>query len=329
MLHIHNGDATADTAKQSTLAGEHLAWRESLITGPTPSGLSVEDWRRLRAQHLSASYGVEERECEQGLLTQEQAVASFSAHDEVVLWFEHDLFCQLHLVYLLNWFSQRDLQATKLSLICIDRFPGKERFRGLGELNAGELSSLFPARQPVTDEQLNLASKAWAAYSSAHPGAIETVSITDSSALPFLAPALRAHLKRFPATTNGLGRIENCALALIDEGLDTFSAFFSRFGDREPLYGMGDAQVWLSLQRLSLAQQPLLSIEGVTGATGLTRALAVNAKLKLTELGKSVLHGAADFVEVNGIDQWLGGVHLSGKNDIWRWDDKREQLLQT
>ena len=92
MLHIHNGDSSADTAKQSSLAGEHFAFRESLITGPTPSGLSGDEWRRVRAAHLSESYGVDEGECEQGLLRQEEKLASFSEHDEVVLWFEHDLF---------------------------------------------------------------------------------------------------------------------------------------------------------------------------------------------------------------------------------------------
>src|SRR5258705_2830960 len=130
MLHIHNGDSSAGTAKQSSLPGEHVAWRESLITGPTPGGLSRSEWRSMRASHLSEAYGVDKQECEQELLRQEEALATFSDHDEVVLWFEHDLFCQLHLIYLLDWFSQRALGKTKLSLICIGEFPGKENFRG-------------------------------------------------------------------------------------------------------------------------------------------------------------------------------------------------------
>jgi hypothetical protein len=109
MLHIHNGDCSADTARQSSLAGEHFAWRESLITGPTPSGLSDNEWRRIRSKHLSEAYGVDVKECERGLSSQEETLASFAQHEEVVLWFELDLFCQVHLIYLLNWFSQHDL----------------------------------------------------------------------------------------------------------------------------------------------------------------------------------------------------------------------------
>ena len=47
---------------------------------------------------------------------------------------------------------------------------------------------------------------------------------------------------------------------------------------------------------------------------------------EITEAGEAVLHGKADFVEMNGIDTWLGGVHLLGRTDLWRWDDQRASL---
>jgi hypothetical protein len=331
MLHIHNGDATANTAKQSTLVGPHLAWRESLITGPTPSGLSDHEWRSVRAQHLSRDYGVDEQNCEQDLSNQEKALASFSAHDEVVLWFEHDFFCQLHLLYLLNWFSQRDLGKTKLSLICIGDFPGKENFRGLGELNAEQLASLFPARQQLTDKQMALATSAWEAYCSSNPTDIEKVLQADTSPLPFLRAALQAHLKRFPSTTNGLGRIENRALELIDEGPKRFTELFPRFGDAEPVYGLGDAQFWLALQRMSAARQPLLTIEGIESGGHVKQALTPDVirktRFQITTLGESVRKSEADFVALNGIDLWLGGVHLHDQNNLWRWNQQSGTIV--
>jgi len=337
MLHIHNGDSTAETAKQSTLAGQHVAWRESLITGPTPSGLSEDKWRRVRAQHLSNSYGVDVQECERDLLSQEETLASFPEHEEVVLWFEHDLFCQVHLIYLLNWFSQRDLGTTKLSLICIGDFPGKENFRGLGELNAEQLASLFPARQQVTDKQMALATSAWEAYRSSSPTDIEKVLQPDTSPLPFLRAALQAHLKRFPSTTNGLGRIENRALELIDEGLNSFTELFPRFADAESVYGLGDAQFWLALQRLTRARSPLLEMEkgknddggknGEHGQQVLTPEIVRKARFETTELGQSVLKGETDFVVLNGVDLWLGGVHLHDKNNLWRWNQQSGTMV--
>ena len=198
MLHIHNGDSSANIAKQSSLPGEHFAWRESLITGPTPAGVGGNEWRSVRAQHLSKAYGVNLQECERGLLDQEKKLSSSEEHEELVLWFEHDLFCQTNLLYLLNWFAKEDTGSTKLSLICIGEFPGKENFRGLGELNAEQMASLFPGRQQVTSAQLKLAELAWQAYCSPDPAEIEKVAQT-ADLLPFLEQALRAHLRRFPA----------------------------------------------------------------------------------------------------------------------------------
>jgi hypothetical protein len=332
MLHIHNGDSTADTAKQSLLAGEHFAWRESLITGPTPSGLSNNEWRMVRSEHLSETYDIPLKEVEEGLLSQEEKLDSFSQHEEVVLWFEHDLFCQLHLIYLLNWFSQHDLGITKLSLICINAFPGKENFRGLGELSAEQLSSLFPTRQAVTDKQLTLATAAWEAYRSSNPKDIEKIVGTDTSPLPFLRAALQAHLRRFPATANGLGLIENRVLKLIDEGAGSFTDLFTRFGDVEPVYGLGDAQFWIALQRMSATENPLLAIRMATsdGAAvrdqQLTPEIVRDTTLQLTEVGRAVLNGEADFVALNGIDLWLGGVHLKNQNNLWRWDERSKQV---
>jgi hypothetical protein len=339
MLHIHNGDSSADTAKQSSLAGEHFAWRESLITGPTPSGLSDNEWRRIRSKHLSEAYGVDVTECERGLSSQEETLASFAQHEEVVLWFEHDLFCQVHLIYLLNWFSRRELGKTKLSLICIGEFPGKENFRGLGELNEEELASLFPPRRQVTNVQRGLATAAWRAYCSPEPTDIEKVLQTDTSSLPFLKAALQAHLKRFPSTKNGLGLVENRALELIDEGVNSFTDLFPCFGNAEPVYGLGDAQFWLALQRLSTAEKPLLAItngknageknseDGQQVLTPKLSEIVRKARLELTELGRSVLNGATDFVALNGIDLWLGGVHLHDQNNLWRWDERSAQIV--
>jgi hypothetical protein len=336
MLHIHNGDCSADTAKQSSLAGEHFAWRESLISGPTPSGLSDNEWRRIRAKHLSEAYGVDEEECERTLLRQEQTLSSYPQHEEVVLWFEHDLFCQVHLIYLLNWFSQRDLGKTKLSLICIGAFPGTENFRGLGVLSAEQLASLFPARQQVTQKQLRLATSAWEAFSSSNPTDIEKVLQGDTSPLPFLKAALQAHLRRFPSTKNGLGLIENRALKLIDEGRKSFTDLFVGFGDAEPVYGLGDAQFWLTLQRLITAELPLLAItNGMNGGEkksetdqqALTPGIARNARIELTELGETVRKGEADFVALNGIDLWLGGAHLNDSKNLWRWDEQSGTLV--
>src|ERR1700704_5164520 len=100
MLHIHNGDSAAGTAKKSDIPGEHLAWREALVCGPAPGNLSIDEFCRVRAQHLADAYGANLERTEQELRAQEETLARFSDHEEVVLWFEPDLFCQVQLIHL-------------------------------------------------------------------------------------------------------------------------------------------------------------------------------------------------------------------------------------
>jgi hypothetical protein len=40
-----------------------------------------------------------------------------------------------------------------------------------------------------------------------------------------------------------------------------------------------------------------------------------------------VLDGKEDFVRRNGIDSWLGGIHLKGKESDYRWEEDAQELL--
>lgn len=327
MLHIHNGDSSAYIARQSSMPGEHFAWREALIEGPTPAGITGEAWRSLRARHLSDFYGVDQAATESELRVQEEKLASHPEHDEVVLWFEHDLFCQTNLIYLLNWFSEHNLGNTKLSLICIGAFPGLPNFRGLGELSPQQMASLLDTRHEVSKAEKTLASAAWQAYCSPEPTAIQTFLGSDTAAMPFLKPALELHLERFPFVSNGLGRIENRALKFIHDGVRSFVDLFPRFWEAEPTFGLGDAQFWNTLRRMSEAQNPLLNVKnGNPSDPNLTPENVHQMTFEITEAGDSVLKAQGDFIEMNGIDSWLGGVHLLGKTDLWRWDDQAQKL---
>lgn len=331
MLHIHNGDSTADTAKLSTLPGEHFAFREALVEGPTPLSHDGTEWRSIRARHLSEAYG-DVKECERELEEQEHKLGSFADHEEVVLWFEHDLFCQINLLYLLDWFSHRQLGDTTLSLVCIDNFPGVTDFRGLGQLDAKQLASLFPNREVVESRAFELASLSWRAYCSPDPTRIEQILETETSALPFLGAALRAHLKRFPSVRNGLGMIENLSLELARRHSANFTELFSGFAASAPVYGFGDAQFGLTLTRLISAKHPALTMTG-TNRINPTQPPKLdslqNAKFEITELGLAMLRGEVDFVSVNGIDSWLGGVHLKGSGTLWRWNDQSERVVSS
>ena len=75
------------------------------------------------------------------------------SYDELILWFEHDLFDQLNLIQVLTWIREHVPASKPVSLICVGSFPGRPDFKGLGELTPKELGPLFATRQRVGDEQ--------------------------------------------------------------------------------------------------------------------------------------------------------------------------------
>jgi Domain of unknown function (DUF1835) len=324
MLHILNGGATEASLAQTSISGSRFSFKDVLIAGPAPA-VNGSEWRRVRAEYLSQAYWIEFDKCEADLLRQEEVFASSSEHDEVILWFESDLFCQANLLYVLNWFAHKDV-AARLSLICIGEFPGRPNFRGLGELDPPELASLFDQRIPVSPVQLELATRGWQAFTSPDPRALERLRQTETDSLPYLNDALRLQLARFPSTRNGLNRVESKALQLIDNGLVHFSELFPRLIDAEPLYGFGDWQFLHLLQRLTRGETPLLTSVNGDANRELSEVELPEQTFTITDAGKAVLHGTADSITLNGIDTWLGGVHLQGRTNIWRWDEATQKL---
>jgi hypothetical protein len=327
MLHILDGESSAGTLAQTDVPGEKFAWPEALIEGPAPVGVDQAAWHEIRAQHLTDYYGVDRADADQRLRELEALLQTIDTYDEVVLWFEHDLFCQTNLIFLLNWLALSDTR-TKLSLISINSFPGIEDFRGLGQLNPQQLASLFGSRREVTQAQLDTAAVAWAAYCAPHPTTLQELLRTDLSALPFLKRALTLHLARFPSTLNGLGQAENTTLTLIADGLTRFVDLFVNFGGLHPVYGFGDFQLWIALKRLNRGPTPLLKFTNGGENAPFSESQIHRSTIELTAAGKKVVAGQEDFVQLNGIDQWLGGVHLQGKENIWRWDNDAEAVVR-
>ncbi len=325
MLHILNGDSISKSFAETGIEGEVLVWREALIMGPCPANLSDEEWIQIRAKHLSETYANDITECIESQQKLNLQLSQTDAHENIVLWFEFDLFCQTNMVYVLNRLAQLKSGKTKIFLICIDAFPDMPKFRGLGQLSSTQLASLLPQKQQVSPQMRSLASAIWQAYVNADPTGLESILRQDTSALPNCKEAFSAHLERFPSVKNGLGRIENLSLDLISGGIDEFEPLFYTLCELEPKYGFGDAQIWKQIEFMSKAVNPLLTIYNAP-----TDGLATDyskAYFKLTTIGKAILVGNSDMMNVNNVDYWLGGVHVVNDTE-WRWDDAAEKITR-
>src|SRR2546423_2744454 len=216
MLHITNGTAT-----QIPLPGEVVYWIDALCEGPVPGGLSLRDTSRVRERYFP-EFGV-------SFEARDRSLETAGEHEEVVLWFEHDLYDQLQLIQILNFI--RPARA-RLTLICVDRY--------LGPMPSAELEALFPQRREVTAEQLRLAHEAWTAFTSTEPRNVERLVHASTAALPFLQGALLRHLQQFPSKLNGLSRTEQQILEIVSSGITRRKAIFGANQDREERIFMGD-----------------------------------------------------------------------------------------
>jgi hypothetical protein len=319
VLHVTNGDVAADLIREALregeIQGDITLSADVLHEGPAPAGLLPERWRKVRARYLAECGYADYDRCLADLTEWDHKLEGYRNYDEVVLWFEHDLFDQLQLLRLLDWFGARDLTYLgrgRVSLICIGEF--------LGELTPEQMASLLPERKPVTDQQVFLARHAWRAFCSPEPIGVEVALRRDTSALPFLADALRRHLEEFPWTRDGLSRTERQALLALDAGFDTFEPLFRAVQALERSPYQGDTSFLHCLRGLASPPMPLIRLEA--GPGGSIR----NQRISLTATGRDVLAGREDWVRLHGIDRWLGGVHLHGRQAQWRWDGEHARL---
>lgn len=306
MIHLVNGDSTLTTLRTTQVPGDKFSIDDVLAEGPIIDGLQTESSWRARADYLDAFFSISRTEYLSGHASRTSLLHESVKHDEIVLWFEFDLHCQANLLYFLDWYASHDRGAGRLSLVCPASFPGRDNFRGLGELHEEELESLFPSRSEITGEQLRLARRAWQAYGSADPRAIEALLSSDTSALPLLAPALRAHLERFPSTANGLGVVAQTILQILGEQpLDSRKLLWRTMSSPALFrHGMGDLQILTYLKALESGPAPLV---------------AGGQNLEITAAGRGVLENRDNAIEMNGIDHWYGGVHLT-RDHRWFWD---------
>ena len=327
-LHITNGDSAGDKLRR-IVKGAVTITADPLHEGPAPP-VDGDAWYDVRARFLASDGDTAHEEIKQQLAAWDRAIADGHRAGDIVLWFEHDLFDQLLLIRTLDLLVGLKADATydavsRVSLICIDSFPGVERFVGLGQLTPDQLAELIGTERPVTPEQYALASRAWKAFRSPDPAELLAITVKPetSRALPFLRDALLRFFAEFPSTANGLSRTEELALGALCDGPLDGGALFAATETREPRPFLGDTTFFGIVRRLAAARVPLVSI-----SEGLEKLDLRSHVIAITDAGREVLAGRSDHIALNGLDLWRGGIHLGGPDAIpWRWNASSETLV--
>ncbi|MEO8704863.1 MAG: DUF1835 domain-containing protein [Kofleriaceae bacterium] len=316
IVHICNGDSTADTLSLADLPGEIRVWADALDRGPLLP-VSDDEHYKLRGEHWAARG---DRDASK-LAEWDRGVDEAASAEELILWFEHDLFDQLALVRLLARLARRGLPQT-LTIVSIDRHPEVANFMGFGQLRPEHLAELWPRRTPLSRDAIDEAITTWIAVTAADPRALPFLS-RRVKAMPFLAGAIERQLEEFPDPLSGLSRTERQLLAAVARGVSTGGDLMQAVQAIDPRYPITDTVLAETLQVLARCG----FVEGVPPGAPPASAFKELAAT-VTPLGRQALAGAIDRVHEVGIDDWRGGVRLSGRGPVWRWDSAARKLLE-
>jgi hypothetical protein len=133
--------------------------------------------------------------------------------------------------------------------------------------------------------------------------------------LPFLQRALWSLLYHYPDLSTGLNAWEHQLLHYVREAgpRATRAVGYTMAHDMEVPEWMADTYLVARLHRLAddALHRPLVTLSGDTKHLRGT-------EVRLTQHGEAVLAGNGNVVEWNGIDDWVGGVHLDSRSGrVW------------
>ncbi|MEM8574079.1 MAG: DUF1835 domain-containing protein [Pseudomonadota bacterium] len=320
-LIITNGDSAGELLRRTFHGTEVLPWRDILHEGPVPLTDTPEELADVRVAYLASVGAGDEEALKFDFSARFRGLSINDSFDRVFLWFEHDLYDQLQLLEILDWFAGHPREPETFLLVQADDYIGRQEPETITEH--------AEAAQPVTDEQLDLAVRAWAAFRQPTPEAWAQLLNEDLSALPFLRSAVLRMLEELPGP-DGLTRTERQILTCLNTGSGLTSvALFGATQKMEDAEFLGDWSFWRVLDGLALGPTPLIA--GLEGAPFQVEDKArmeayVKSAPALTTLGKEVVEDKADWAERHVIDRWWGGTHLTNAR-LWRWDRETEHLI--
>ncbi|MGZ3552269.1 MAG: DUF1835 domain-containing protein [Vulcanimicrobiaceae bacterium] len=304
-LHVTNGDSVIYLWKKAGLLGTHLSWRDVLHEGPVLNDRPLEAMSTIRAEFLAHEGYGHAIKIHHDFERRDATIRRAREFDEVVLWFEHDLFDQLQLLQILAVLREMDLDAGTVQLINSEHY--------IGSLSADEVMALMPKRRSLTTAVANGAHRAWLAFTGANPDALRTACDESYIGLPFLQNALRRLCEEYPAVEDGISRTQRQILEAIAQGARRKEEVFKRSQAREEAVFMGDTTIYKKIVELAAEPAPLVA--------------ELDAGYDLTVLGRRVLAGDADWLEFQPVDRYIGGVHIENALH-WRWNEAAPTFVE-
>ena len=290
LLHITNGDNFTNRLSSLNLKGDVITWREMLCEGKTLNNVGSETFWKARFEFLNKNYKVSKSSFIEKTLKEYRSLCNHKQQDQIVLWFEYDLFCQVNMLAVISWLKTHRKYA-EITLVCSGKEDNSGKLYGLNELNNEQLLKLYENKVVLTQDDIEYADYVWQLYCSDNPIRLENLRDFDNYNFKYLKEAVTSHLHRFPSIRNGLNDMENNILQLsVDQQLKNKKELLSTILINQGSLGFGDSQYERAISRL----KPLFN--------------SFNP-VKLTQKGKEILEGRTSYYScIQDNDVYLGGA---------------------
>lgn len=244
-------------------------------------------------------------------------------YDKTELWVDPDANSQLAVMFLLDYLGD--------DRSFLDRLSFHQLTEALGPKGPDDVLPSIRPLQPITPADVELASRIWNAYSAPTPEGVPPLLNADLSRFPLLHDLLLALLEELPGTDDGLGAMQRWILRMVAEGAETPRDLFSepRWYTRPPTYRYWEVGTLID----ELTHGPLPALTGIEARpftlemhdTPDWHKRYNKSRIALTDFGRDLLAGKADFLKENKIDRSWGGTRLTNET-LWRWDSERREL---
>ncbi|RKR13152.1 uncharacterized protein DUF1835 [Maribacter vaceletii] len=289
LLHITNGDSFTNRFKKLNLDGDIITWREMLCEGKTLNQVGSESFWKTRYEFLHKNYKVSKSWFIEKTLKEYRSLCNHKKEDQIVLWFEYDLFCQVNMLAVISWLKTHRKYA-QISLVCSGKEDKTDKLYALNELTDAKLLKLYKNKTILSLDDIEYADYVWQLYCSDNPMRLENLTDFKNYKFNYLEDALKTHLKRFPSISNGLNLMENNILQVANSKQPSSKkVFLNSLLTNQGNFGFADTQYERAVNRL----KPLFSSFNPT---------------KLTKKGKDILDQKTSYYScIKNNEVYLGG----------------------
>ncbi|MEN8789574.1 MAG: DUF1835 domain-containing protein [Flavobacteriaceae bacterium] len=289
-LHITNGDSFTERLKGLNLKGDIITWREMLCEGKTETNVGSESFWKTRFDYLHKHYKISKAWFVEKTLKEYRSLCNHKQQDQIILWFEYDLFCQINMLAVLSWLKTHRRYA-QISLVCSGDEDETDKMFGLNDLSDEQLMRLYDNRVQLSQNDIEYADYVWQLYCSDNPIRLENLIDFKNYQFKYLSDAIKTHLKRFPTIKNGLNEVENKILKIsLEEKPKSKSMLLGSILQNQGYYGFGDTQY----ERIITNLKPLFT--------------SFNP-VRLSKKGKEILDGQTSYYsQIKDEEAYLGGA---------------------